>query len=72
MDYNSNQHKEQHNYKMDTEPSSDVLPKQLQQLLQARHPREVINRPPTPQDLLELSARCGSCIWSLHKDIVTN
>ncbi|WIA41003.1 hypothetical protein OEZ86_004644 [Tetradesmus obliquus] len=42
---------------MDTEPSSDALPKQLQQLLQARHPREVINRPPTPQDLLELSAR---------------
>jgi hypothetical protein len=40
--------------KMDTDASSDVLPKPLQL---PRHPREVTNRPPTPQDLLELSAR---------------
>ncbi|KAF6259218.1 hypothetical protein COO60DRAFT_1700957 [Scenedesmus sp. NREL 46B-D3] len=41
---------------MDADTSSDVLPKP-QQLPEPRHPRKVTNRSPTPQDLLELSAR---------------
>jgi hypothetical protein len=53
-------------HKMDTDAAADVLPKQLQQLYGPRHPREVTNRPPTPQDLLELSSRFVTCQVSCH------
>lgn len=50
---------------MDTDASIDVLPKPLQL---PRHPREVINRPPTPQDLLELCARVYRSSRKLHHE----